>query len=128
MSWLRPSTRPELLAHPEAHDHLLRGARHLLEVVRRARRDLVEDDLLRRAAAERRRQLIHQRRFPRQVAVFAQERDRVAERLAAGDDRDLVDVGVLVEVVADEGVAHLVVRRDLRSSSDRSRVFFLMRR
>ena len=38
------------------------------------------------------------------------QRDRVAERLAAGDDRDLVDrVGVLEEV-GDERVAHLVVR------------------
>src|SRR5688572_27608737 len=32
--------RAELLAHAEAHDHLLRRRRHLLEVVRRARGDL----------------------------------------------------------------------------------------
>ena len=44
--------------------------------------------------------------------VLLRQRDRVAERLAAGDDRDLVDrVGVL-EVVADDRVAHLVVGGD----------------
>ena len=44
--------------------------------------------------------------------VLLRHRDRVAERLAAADDRDLVDrVGVL-EVVADDRVAHLVVGGD----------------
>src|SRR5438105_15079848 len=105
--------RAELLAHAVAHDHLLRGRRDLLEVVGRAGRDLVEDELLRRAAAERHREVVHQRAAGRQVAVLARQRDRVAERLAAADDRDLVHrVGVL-EVVGDEGVAHLVVGGDL---------------
>ena len=53
--------RAELLAHPEAHHHLLRGRRDLLDVVRGAGRDLVEDELLRRAAAERHRDLLEQR-------------------------------------------------------------------
>src|SRR3954453_4188379 len=44
--------RAELLSHAEAHDHLLGRRRDLLEVVRRARGDLAEDDLLRGAAAE----------------------------------------------------------------------------
>src|SRR5256714_4763093 len=105
--------RTELLAHAEAHDHLLRHRRDLLEVVRGAGRDLVEDDLLRRAAAERHRHLVHERTARGEVPVLGRQRDREAERLAAGDDRDLVDrVGVL-EVVADERVAHLVVGRDL---------------
>jgi hypothetical protein len=38
--------RPELVAHAEAHDHLLGRRGDLLEVVRRARGDLAEDDLL----------------------------------------------------------------------------------
>ena len=51
--------RAELLAHAEAHDHRLRRRRDLLEVVRGAGRHLVEDDLLRGAAAERHRHLVH---------------------------------------------------------------------
>ena len=48
----------------------------------------------------------------REELVLLRHRDRVAERLAAADDRDLVDrVGVL-EVVADDRVAHLVVGGD----------------
>jgi hypothetical protein len=42
----------ELLAHAEAHDHLLGRRGDLLEVVRGARGDLAEDDLLGGAAAE----------------------------------------------------------------------------
>src|SRR5204863_2599206 len=103
----------ELLAHTEAHHHLFRGRRHLLEVVRRAGRHLVEDDLLGCATAQRHRKLVHQVLLRRQVAVLAGQRDRVPERLAAADDRDLVDLGLLVEVVADDRVAELVVRGDL---------------
>ena len=105
--------RAELLAHPVAHDHLLRGMRDLLQVVRGSGGDLVEDELLGRAPAEDSGQLVHQGALRRQVPVLARQRDRVAERLAAADDRDLVDLGVLVGVVADHGVAHLVVRGDL---------------
>ena len=105
--------RAELLAHPVAHDHRLRGRGHLLEVVRGAGRHLVEDELLRRAAAERHRQIVHQSRAGRQIAILGRQRDREAERLTAGDDRDLVDRVRVLEVVADEGVAHLVVGRDL---------------
>src|SRR5205823_3086342 len=103
----------ELLAHAEAHDHLLRRRGDPFEVVRGAGRDLVEDDLLRRAPAERHRHLVHQRRARRQIAVLGRQRDRQAERLAARHDRDLVHgVGVLEEV-PDQRVAHLVVRGDL---------------
>ena len=105
--------RAELLAHAVAHDHLLRDRGDLLEVVRGAGRDLVEDELLRGAAAERHRELLHQRGLGRQVAVLARERDRVAERLAAADDRDLVHLVGVLEVVADDRVAELVVGGDL---------------
>ncbi len=105
--------RAELLAHPVAHDHRLRRRRDLLEVVRRAGRDLVEDELLCRATAERHREVVHQRRLRGQVAVLGRQRDRQAERLAARDDRDLVDRVRVLEVVPDERVAHLVVGRDL---------------
>ena len=55
----------------------------LLEVVGRAGRDLVEDELLGRAAAERHRQVVHQRALGGEVAVLGRQRDRQAERLAA---------------------------------------------
>ena len=105
--------RAELLAHAEAHDHLLGDRGDLLEIVGRAGGDLVEDELLRGAPAERHRELLHQRRLRGQVAVLARQRDRVPEGLAAADDRDLVDLVGVLEVVADERVAQLVVRRDL---------------
>src|SRR4051812_36263839 len=104
--------RAELLAHAEAHDHLLRGRRDLLEVVGRAGGDLLEDDLLRGTAAEGHRHRVVELGARREELVLLRHRDRVAQRLAAADDRDLVDrVGVL-EVVADDRVAHLVVGRD----------------
>ena len=105
--------RAELLGHPEAHDHLLRHRRDPLEVVRRAGRHLVEDELFRGAPTERHGELVHERRLRRQVLVLGRQRDRETERLAAGDDRDLVDGVRVLEVVPDERVAHLVVRRDL---------------
>ena len=104
--------RAEALAHAVAHDHRLRRRRDLLDVVRRAGRDLAEDDLLGGAAAERHRHRVGELRARREEAVLRRHRDRVAERLAAADDGDLVHrVGVL-EVVADDRVAHLVVRGD----------------
>ena len=72
----------------------------------------LEDDLLGRAAAERHRHRVGELRAGGQELVLGRQADRVAERLAAADDRDLVDgVGVL-EHVADDRVAHLVVGRD----------------
>ena len=57
--------RPEALAHAVAHDHRLRGRRDLLDVVRRAGRDLAEDDLLGGAAAERHRHRVRELRARR---------------------------------------------------------------
>ena len=54
--------RAELLAHAEAHDHLLGRRGDLLEVVGRAGGDLAEDDLLGGAAAERHRHRVGQLR------------------------------------------------------------------
>src|SRR4051794_36660866 len=50
--------RTELLAHAEAHDHLLGRRRDLLEIVGRAGGDLAEDDLLRRATTQRHGQVV----------------------------------------------------------------------
>jgi hypothetical protein len=87
------------------------GGGDLLEVVRRAGGDLAEDDLLCGAPAEGHRHGVHQLGPGGEELVLRRQRDRVAQGLTAGDDRDLVDrVGVL-EVVADDRVAHLVVGR-----------------
>src|SRR3954468_150907 len=104
--------RTELLAHAETHDHLLGRRRDLLEVVRRAGGDLAEDDLLGRAAAERHGQVVGELGLGGEELVLLRHRDRVAQGLAAADDRDLVDrIGVLEEV-PDDGVAHLVIGGD----------------
>src|SRR5436190_363241 len=85
--------RPELLAHAVPHLHLLRDPGHLLEIVGGAGRDLLEDELLGSAPAQRHRKPIHEVRLRRQVAILARQRDGVAERLPAADDRDLVHLG-----------------------------------
>ena len=104
--------RTELLAHAEAHDHLLGGGRRLLEVVGGAGGDLVEHDLLGGAAAERHGERVHELALGGEELVLGGQRDGEAQRLAAAHHGDLVHrVGVLEEV-ADEGVAHLVVGRD----------------
>src|SRR4051794_286950 len=104
--------RAEALAHAEAHDHLLGRRGDLLEVVRGAGRDLVEDDLLRGAAAEGHGHRVVELGARGEELVLLRHRDGVAQGLPAADDRDLVDrVGVL-EVVAADRVAHLVVGRD----------------
>ena len=112
---VRPAenARAQLLAHAEAHHHLLGKLRHPLEIVGRTRRYLFEDDLLGRATAEGHPQLLHQLGARRQVAILARKRDRVAERLPAADDRDLVDVLGSLQEVPDERVPHLVVGGDL---------------
>src|SRR5438067_5847948 len=69
--------RPELVAHPVAHDHLLRDRRDLLEVVRGAGRDLVEHKLPRGTAAQGHCQLLHQCGLRRQVTILAAQRYRL---------------------------------------------------
>ena len=106
-------TRSELLAHAVAHDHVLGRLGDFLEVVGGPGRHLVEDELLGGASAERHRHLVGERRLRREEPVLGRQRDRVAERLATADDRDLVNGVAVRQVVADERVPHLVVGRDL---------------
>ena len=103
--------RAEALGHPEAHHHLLRGLGHLLEVVGGAGGDLAEDDLLGGAAAQGHRHRVGQLGAGGEELVLGRQADRVAERLAAADDRDLVDRVAVRQQVADDRVARARGRR-----------------
>ena len=82
----------------------------LLEIVVRARRDLVEDQLLGGAAAEQRRHLVLQLALGHQEPILGRQLHRVAERRdAARDDRDLVDVVVAGQRRRHQRVSELVV-------------------
>jgi hypothetical protein len=114
--------RAELLTHPEPHDHLLRRRRDPLDVVRSARGDLVEDELLGGAATERHRHLVHQRALGRQVASSAG-----SEIVPAGAwPRETIDLVFLVHPRGGSRRArgHLVVGGDLRSFSEEPRFFW----
>ena len=111
MSWLRPSTRgPSFSLIPK------RMIICLAVCVTRSRSlaaPVVTSWKTSSGRPPAERHLRHQRALRGQVAILRRQRDRVPERLPARDDRDLVHLIGLVEVVADERVAHLVVRRDL---------------
>ena len=114
----------EPLRHAEPHHHPLRGLGDLFEVVGGAGSDLAEDDLLGGAATKRHRHRVGQLSAASQELVLSRQADRVAERLAAADDRDLVDRVAVGQQVADDRVAELVVGGDQRSFSLITRVFF----
>src|ERR671912_1673610 len=101
------------LAHAVLGDHLAGHRRGLLDVVGGARRRVVEDDLLGDATAEGVGQLVEDLVARRRVLVVGRHDHRVAERTATRQDRHLRDGVGVVHRRRDEGVAALVVRRDL---------------
>ena len=84
----------------------------LLDVVRRARGRVVEHDLLGDAAAHRVGELVLQLVAGDGVLVVERQHHRVAEGLAAREDRDLRDGVGVVHRRRRERVTALVVRRD----------------
>ena len=99
----------QLLAHAEARDHLARDLGRALEVVARTGGDVGAEQLLGRAAAQQHRDLVEHAVSGLQEVVLLGQLHGVAQRPAARDDRDLVHgVGVLQDV-AHQGVAGLVV-------------------
>ena len=99
----------QLGAHAVLRDD---GAGHLrgaLEVVARARGDVVAEDLLGHATAHEYGQLVAHLAERVEHLVLLGDGQRVAERPSARDDADLVHGIGMRQQVADEGVAALVV-------------------
>ena len=104
----------ELLVHAVAHDHAARDVGRLGEIVGGAGREVAEDELLGRPAAEQHRHLVLQLFARHQEAVLGRALDRVAERAdAARDDRDLVHRIGAGQRQRDQRMAHLVIGDDL---------------
>ena len=76
--------------HPVLVDHRARDRGHPAEVVGGAGGHPAEGDLLGDAAGEQHLHVVDQLLARLQVAVLLRQVERVAERLAAGDDRDLL--------------------------------------
>ena len=101
--------RAEFLAHAQARDHLARHLGRALQVVARARRDVVAHEFLGNATAQEHGKLVEHLVLGLKEVVLLRKLQRVAQRLAAADDRDLVNrIGVLQDV-AHQGMAALVV-------------------
>src|SRR5207244_5584448 len=78
--------------------------------VLRARRRLLEDQLLGRAPTEQHRELVPQLRAGDEVLVLLGQREGPAQRATPRDDRHLVDWVGVRQRVADERMSALVVR------------------
>ena len=106
---LAKDLRSQLLAHAQARDHLAGHLGGALEVVGCTGRDVVAHEFLGHAAAQEYGELIEHLVFGLEEVVLGGQRERVAQRLAARDDRDLVHrVGVLKDM-PHQGVTALVV-------------------
>ena len=103
----------EPLAHAVFLDHLAGDVGRLLDVVLGAGRDLAEDDLLGRMTAQGRRKHRFELAAGHVVAILGRQRAGVTAHHAARDNRHLVHRIVVLEVAHGDGVAALVVRRQL---------------
>ncbi len=87
--------RAEPLGHAVLRDHRAGEAGGLLDVVGGTRGRVVEDELLRRAAAQHVGQLVQHLVARGGVLVLVRQHHRVAQGTASGEDGDLVDrIGV----------------------------------
>ena len=109
MLCLAEHLRTQLFAHAQARDHLARHLGCTLQVVARARRDVVAHEFLGNATAQEHGELVEHLVLGLEEVVLLRQLQRIAQGLAAADNRDLVDrIGVLQDV-AHQGVAALVV-------------------
>ena len=104
--------RGRRLGHAVLEDHRACDLGHLLEVVRRAVGDAPEDDLLGGAAGERHLHHVEELFLRVQVALLQRQVVRVAERVAAPDDRHLLDREQVAHQMCEERVPALVVGED----------------
>ncbi len=106
---LAKDLRAQLLAHAQTRDHLAGHLGGTLKVVGGAGRDVVAHELFGHAATQEHGELVEHLVFGLEEVILGGQRERVAQRLAARDDRNLVHrIGVLQDV-PHQGVAALVV-------------------
>ncbi len=105
---LAEGQRPETIAHPELRDHPASQVGRLLDVVRRARGGVAEDESLRGIAAEQTRDLVLELGLGLEIPILGRQGHRVAEGHAAADDRDLADRVALREDPLHDRMAALV--------------------
>ncbi|CDN45514.1 hypothetical protein BN871_HV_00060 [Paenibacillus sp. P22] len=104
--------RTELVAHAVFHDHAADDSGRLLEVAVGTGSDFSDEQLLGYAAAQQAGDLVEHLLLGDEHAVFLGKHDDITAGASARNDRDLVNhVGILQEV-ADNGVARLVVSDD----------------
>ena len=106
---LAEDLRAQIVAHAEAGDHLAGDLGRALEVVRGAGCDVLAEELLRGAPAEKDGDLVEHAVAGLEEVVLLGKLQGVAEGAPAADDRDLVHGVAVLEHVAHEGVAALVV-------------------
>ena len=100
------------LAHAPFGDHLARDRAGALDVVARARRDVVDDDLFRRPAAEHHRDHVDQLALGDVAVVAVGAGERIARRLTSGDDGHLLHLVAIFEHLRDDRVTGLVIGGD----------------
>ena len=101
--------RAQLLAHAQTRNHLARHLGRTLQVVARARRDVIAHELLGNATAQEHGKLVEHLVLGLEEVVLLRKLQRVAQGLTAADDRDLMNrIGVLQDV-AHQSVTALVV-------------------
>ena len=99
----------ELLAHAVGRDHLARDVRGALDVVRRAGGNVAEHQLLRRAPAEERDDLLLHVALGLVGVVLVGQRNGHTARVSARNDGDAVDGLVRRQRVHHDGMARLVI-------------------
>lgn len=95
----------ELLAHAVGRDHLARDVRGALDVVRRAGGNVAEHQLLRRAPAEERDDLLLHVALGLVGVVLVGQRNGHTARVSARNDGDAVDGLVRRQRVHHDGMA-----------------------
>ena len=78
--------RSKLLAHAQARDHLARHLGRALQIVARARRDVVAHELLGNATSQEHGELVEHLVLGLEEVVLLRKLQRVAQGLTAADD------------------------------------------